>query len=33
MLATGQFDYHYAIEYHDYRKAEVTSTIRVPDRK
>ena len=33
MLATGQFDYRYAIEYHDYRKAEVTSTIRVPDRK
>lgn len=33
MLATGQFDYHYAIEYHDYRKAEVTSIIRVPDRE
>ena len=33
MLATGQFDYHYTIEYHDYRKAEVTSTIRVPERQ
>jgi hypothetical protein len=33
MLATGKFDYHYAIEYHDYRKAEVSSTIRVPERK
>jgi hypothetical protein len=30
-VATGQFDFRYAVEYYDYRRAEVTSTIRVPD--
>ena len=30
-LAVGQFDMNYALEYHDYRRAEVTSTIRIPE--
>jgi hypothetical protein len=29
-LAVGQFDMQYSVEYHDYRRADVTSTIRVP---
>jgi len=30
-LAVGQFDLHYALEYRDYRRAEVGSKIIVPD--
>jgi hypothetical protein len=30
-FATGPFDLHYALDYHDYRRAEVSSTIRIPD--
>jgi hypothetical protein len=30
-MAVGQFDVQYALEYYDYRRADVTSTIRVAD--
>jgi hypothetical protein len=30
-FASGAFDVRYAIDYHDYRQADVRSTIRVPD--
>jgi hypothetical protein len=30
-FATGAFDVRYALDYDDYRRADVTSTIRVPD--
>ena len=30
-MAVGQFDVQYALDYHDYRRADVTSTIRVPE--
>ena len=30
MLAVGAFDFHYSLDYHDYRRAEITTTIRVP---
>jgi hypothetical protein len=30
-MAVGQFNVQYALDYHDYRRADVTSTIRVPD--
>jgi hypothetical protein len=30
-MAVGQFDVQYALDYYDYRRADVTSTIRVPD--
>jgi len=30
MLAVGAFDFHYTLDYHDYRRAEITTTIRVP---
>lgn len=30
-MAVGQFDVQYALEYHDYRRADVTSTIRIPE--
>ena len=30
-LATGQVNMRYALDYHDYRRADVTSTIQVPD--
>ena len=30
-MAVGQFDVQYALDYHDYRRADVTSTIRIPD--
>jgi hypothetical protein len=30
-LAVGQFDMNYALDYHEYRRAEVTSTIRIPE--
>ena len=30
-MAVGQFDMNYALDYQDYRRAEVTSTIRVPE--
>ncbi len=29
-MAVGQFDVQYALDYHDYRRADVTSTIRIP---
>ena len=29
-MAVGQFDVQYGVEYHDYRRADVTSTIRIP---
>jgi hypothetical protein len=29
-MAVGQFDLQYALDYHDYRRADVTSTIRIP---
>jgi hypothetical protein len=29
-LAVGQFDLHYGLDYHDYRKADVTSKVTVP---
>jgi hypothetical protein len=32
LLAAGVFEFRYDLEYHDYRKADVTSTIRVPER-
>ena len=30
-LAVGQFDMNYTLDYHDYRRAEVTSTITIPE--
>jgi hypothetical protein len=30
LLAVGSFDVHYTLDYHDYRRAEITTTIRVP---
>jgi hypothetical protein len=30
LLAVGAFDVHYTLDYHDYRRAEITTTIRVP---
>jgi hypothetical protein len=30
-MAVGQFDVQYALDYHDYRRADVTSTIRIPE--
>jgi hypothetical protein len=30
-VAVGAFDLRYALDYHDYRRADVSSTIRVPD--
>src|ERR1700681_1281423 len=30
MLAVGAFDFHYTLDYHDYRRAEISTTIRVP---
>jgi hypothetical protein len=30
MLAVGAFDFHYTLDYHDYRRAEITTDIRVP---
>jgi len=30
MLAVGAFDIHYTLDYHDYRRAEITTTVRVP---
>jgi hypothetical protein len=32
-LAVGQFDLHYGLEYHDYRRAEVGSKVIVPDER
>jgi hypothetical protein len=32
-LATGEYNLRYALDYHDYRRAEVNSTIRVPDAR
>ena len=29
-MAVGQFDVQYGVDYHDYRRADVTSTVRVP---
>jgi hypothetical protein len=29
-LAVGQFDLRYALEYHDYRRADVTSKVTIP---
>lgn len=29
-MAVGQFDVQYGVDYHDYRRADVTSTIRIP---
>lgn len=31
-LAVGEFDFRYGLEYHDYRKADVSTTIRIPER-
>ena len=30
LLAVGAFDVHYSLDYHDYRRAEITTTIHVP---
>ena len=30
-MAVGQFDMQYSVDYHDYRQADVTSTIRIPE--
>jgi hypothetical protein len=30
-LAVGQFDMRYSLDYHDYRRADVTSTIHIPE--
>jgi hypothetical protein len=30
-MAVGQFEVQYALDYHDYRRADVTSTIRIPE--
>ena len=30
MLAIGAFDFQYTLDYHDYRRAEITTTIRDP---
>jgi hypothetical protein len=30
MLAVGAFDVHYSLDYHDYRRAEISTTIHVP---
>jgi hypothetical protein len=32
-MAVGQFDMNYALDYQDYRRAEVTSTIRIPEAR
>ena len=29
-LAAGQFDVHYGLDYHDYRRADVTTKVTVP---
>jgi hypothetical protein len=29
-IAVGQFDFRYGLQYHDYRRADVNSTIRIP---
>lgn len=29
-LAVGQFDLHYSLEYHDYRRADVTTKVTIP---
>jgi len=33
LLAIGPIDLHYALDYHDYRRADVTSKIGIPDRR
>jgi hypothetical protein len=33
ILAVGQFDLQYGLEYHDYRRAEVGATVIVPDER
>jgi len=30
-IAVGQFDLRYTLDYHDYRRADVSTIIRVPD--
>jgi hypothetical protein len=32
-LAAGPVDLHYSLDYHDYRRADVTSKIGIPDRR
>jgi hypothetical protein len=29
-IAIGDFDFHYALEYHDYRRADVTTKVGIP---
>jgi hypothetical protein len=33
LFAIGPIDMHYALDYHDYRRADVTSKIGIPDRR
>ena len=33
MLAVGPVEMHYALDYHDYRQADVTSKVGIPDRR
>ena len=32
-IALGQFDLHYALQYHDYRQADVTTKITIPEAR
>jgi hypothetical protein len=32
-LAVGQFDLRYGLEYHDYRRADVTTKVTIPKVK
>ena len=32
-LAVGQFDVSYAIQYHDYRRADVTTKVTIPKER
>jgi len=31
-LAVGQFDLHYALDYHDYRQPDVTTKVGIKER-
>jgi hypothetical protein len=32
MIATGQFDLRYALDYHDYRQPDVTTKVGIKDK-
>jgi hypothetical protein len=33
LFAIGPVQAHYALDYHDYRRADVTSKVGIPDRR